>query len=79
LQQSGSADRYTLNFTLGDRHARSNCVPGRAEPFAPACCETSSVRRCDPRILAFARGVVTGFYGKLPARGDFVRAGLPRD
>ena len=21
----------------------------------------------------------TGFYGKLPARGDFVRAGLPRD
>jgi type VI secretion system protein ImpM len=24
-------------------------------------------------------GVVTGFYGKLPARGDFVRAGLPRD
>jgi len=24
-------------------------------------------------------GVVTGFYGKLPARGDFVRVGLPRD
>jgi type VI secretion system protein ImpM len=24
-------------------------------------------------------GVVAGFYGKLPARGDFVRAGLPRD
>jgi type VI secretion system protein ImpM len=24
-------------------------------------------------------GVVIGFYGKLPARGDFVRAGLPRD
>ena len=24
-------------------------------------------------------GVVVGFYGKLPARGDFVRAGLPRD
>ena len=23
-------------------------------------------------------GVITGFYGKLPARGDFVRAGLPR-
>ena len=22
--------------------------------------------------------IVTGFYGKLPARGDFVRAGLPR-
>jgi type VI secretion system protein ImpM len=25
------------------------------------------------------RGVIAGFYGKLPARGDFVRAGLPRD
>ncbi len=24
-------------------------------------------------------GVAVGFYGKLPARGDFVRAGLPRD
>lgn len=24
-------------------------------------------------------GVVAGFYGKLPARGDFVRSGLPRD
>ena len=24
-------------------------------------------------------GVVAGFYGKLPARGDFVRVGLPRD
>lgn len=24
-------------------------------------------------------GVAIGFYGKLPARGDFVRAGLPRD
>ena len=24
-------------------------------------------------------GPVAGFYGKLPARGDFVRAGLPRD
>ncbi len=24
-------------------------------------------------------GVVAGFYGKLPARGDFVRAGLPRE
>ena len=23
-------------------------------------------------------GAITGFYGKLPARGDFVRAGLPR-
>ncbi len=23
--------------------------------------------------------LVTGFYGKLPARGDFVRTGLPRD
>ena len=23
--------------------------------------------------------VIAGFYGKLPARGDFVRAGLPRD
>jgi type VI secretion system protein ImpM len=23
--------------------------------------------------------MITGFYGKLPARGDFVRAGLPRD
>lgn len=25
-----------------------------------------------------AAGAVQGFYGKLPARGDFVRAGLPR-
>src|SRR5215471_4559462 len=24
-------------------------------------------------------GLVAGFYGKLPARGDFVRAGLPRE
>ena len=24
-------------------------------------------------------GVVAGFYGKVPARGDFVRAGLPRE
>ena len=24
-------------------------------------------------------GAVAGFYGKLPARGDFVRVGLPRD
>jgi type VI secretion system protein ImpM len=24
-------------------------------------------------------GIVAGFYGKLPARGDFVRAGLPRE
>jgi type VI secretion system protein ImpM len=24
-------------------------------------------------------GIAVGFYGKLPARGDFVRAGLPRD
>jgi type VI secretion system protein ImpM len=24
-------------------------------------------------------GLIVGFYGKLPARGDFVRAGLPRD
>ncbi len=23
-------------------------------------------------------GIITGFYGKLPARGDFVRTGLPR-
>src|ERR1700739_3155085 len=23
--------------------------------------------------------VIAGFYGKLPARGDFVRSGLPRD
>lgn len=24
-------------------------------------------------------GILVGFYGKLPARGDFVRSGLPRD
>jgi type VI secretion system protein ImpM len=24
-------------------------------------------------------GIIAGFYGKIPARGDFVRAGLPRD
>jgi type VI secretion system protein ImpM len=24
-------------------------------------------------------GILAGFFGKLPARGDFVRAGLPRD
>lgn len=28
---------------------------------------------------AAPNGVAVGFYGKLPARGDFVRAGLPRD
>jgi type VI secretion system protein ImpM len=29
--------------------------------------------------LPLPGGVIVGFYGKLPARGDFVRAGLPRD
>ncbi len=27
---------------------------------------------------ALSAGAVSGFYGKVPARGDFVRAGLPR-
>ena len=31
-----------------------------------------------PRTVS-ARGVTAGFYGKVPARGDFVRVGLPRD
>jgi type VI secretion system protein ImpM len=29
--------------------------------------------------VAAVRAVIAGFYGKLPARGDFVRAALPRD
>ena len=36
LQQSGSADRYTLNFTLGDRHASFELRAGSVQnPFAP--------------------------------------------
>ncbi len=36
LQQSGSADRYTLNFTLGDRHASFEVRAGSVlNPFAP--------------------------------------------
>jgi type VI secretion system protein ImpL len=36
LQQSGSADRYTLNFTLGDRHATFELRAGSVlNPFAP--------------------------------------------
>ena len=29
--------------------------------------------------MSAAAGIVAGFYGKLPARGDFVRSALPRD
>ena len=70
LQQTGSADRYTLSFTLGDRHASFEIRAGSVlNPFAPGVLRDF---RCP--------GLVTvGFYGKLPARGDFVRAGLPRD
>ncbi len=36
LQQSGSPDRYTLNFTLGDRHASFELRAGSVQnPFAP--------------------------------------------
>jgi type VI secretion system protein ImpL len=36
LQQSGSADRYTLNFQLGDRHASFEIRAGSVlNPFAP--------------------------------------------
>jgi type VI secretion system protein ImpL len=36
LQQSGVADRYTLNFTLGDRHASFELRAGSVlNPFAP--------------------------------------------
>jgi type VI secretion system protein ImpL len=35
LQQSGPANRYTLNFTLGDRHASFELRAGAAQnPFA---------------------------------------------
>ena len=36
LQQTGSADRYTLNFTVGDRHASFEIRAGSVlNPFAP--------------------------------------------
>jgi type VI secretion system protein ImpL len=36
LQQTGSADRYTLSFTLGDRHASFEIRAGSVlNPFAP--------------------------------------------
>ena len=36
LEQSGSADRYTLRFTLGDRHASFEIRAGSVlNPFAP--------------------------------------------
>jgi type VI secretion system protein ImpM len=37
------------------------------------------VRSCDPEIsgLAVTEGARVGLFGKLPARGDFVRIGLP--
>ena len=35
--------------------------------------------RADDAALPPAGGLTAGFYGKLPARGDFVRIGLPRD
>ena len=69
LTQNGCADDYTLSFTLGDRHATFEIRAGSV---------LNPVRaRCAARLQV--SGVVAGFYGKLPARGDFVRAGLPRD
>ena len=36
LQQTDSADRYTLNFTVGDRHASFEIRAGSVlNPFAP--------------------------------------------
>ena len=36
LQQTGSADRYTLSFTVGDRHASFEIRAGSVlNPFAP--------------------------------------------
>jgi type VI secretion system protein ImpL len=36
LQQSGSPDRYTLSFALGDRHASFELRAGSVQnPFAP--------------------------------------------
>jgi type VI secretion system protein ImpL len=36
LQQSGGADQYTLNFTVGDRHASFEIRAGSVlNPFAP--------------------------------------------
>ena len=58
LQQSDAADRYTLNFTLGDRHASFE-TPRRlgAEPVRPRrAARTSSARRCDRRLLRQAAG-----------------------
>ena len=70
VQQGDAADRYTLSFSWATATCRSSCAPARCRTRSPPeCSRTSSVRRCE-RL---------GFYGKIPARGDFVRAGLPRD
>ena len=71
LQQDGSPDRFTLVFQQGERRAAFALRAGSVvNPLAsPARCRTSGARRCERRC---------GFFGKLPARGDFVRAGLPR-
>ena len=57
------------SFTVGDRHASFEIRAGSVlNPFAPGVLR-------DFQCPALS----VGFYGKLPARGDFVRVGLPRD
>ena len=76
LQQPGTTDRYRLTFQLGGRQAvfeiragigAESVRPRLLRDFqCPSACGARNRRR-------------RGFYGKLPARGDFVRAALPRD
>ena len=70
LQQSDAADRYTLNFTA----RRPPRLLRDARRFG-----AEPVRARRAARLPVPGDVTAGFYGKLPARGDFVRAGLPRD
>jgi type VI secretion system protein ImpM len=73
LQPNGAPDRFTLVFQHGDRRAVFGAQPVQQHGVAGL-----PVSR--PAMNAFSLGgePLTGLYGKLPARGDFVRAGLRR-
>ena len=73
LRQTGSADRYNLDFILGDRQASFEIRAGSVlNPLAPGLLREFAM---PGPVEKFMRG----FAGKIPARGDFVHAGLPRD
>ena len=89
LRRLGTLNSTSLSFKLGERYAAFEIRAGSViNPFAPGILQDFIARpfndagpsRPSCPSAAGRAGPVTmavGFYGKLPARGDFVRAGLP--